>query len=100
MLILINAIEKKNKSPLLTEVNITLGYRVLDYCSDVSTALRVATDLVQQDDCHAGSNTSTRQPVMAVIGPPRSEDCIVVARQLTLNHVPQVRDWTKTDASK
>ncbi|KAG7219147.1 hypothetical protein INR49_009438 [Caranx melampygus] len=91
VLILINAIEKNNKSPLLTDVNVTLGYRVLDYCSDVSTALRFTTDFMQQDDCHSGGNTSTRrQPIMAVIGPPHSEDSIVIARQLTLNSIPQI----------
>lgn len=90
-LAMINAIEMMNKSPLLTDVNITLGYRILDSCSDVSTALRATQDLTQQADCHRGSNTSTcGQPVMAVIGASYSEMSIAIARQLTLKMIPQV----------
>lgn len=88
---MINAIEIMNKSPLLADVNITLGYRILDSCSDVSTALRATQDLMQQADCHSGSNTLTYgQPVMAVIGASESEISIAVARQLTLMMIPQV----------
>lgn len=90
-LAMINAIEMMNKSPLLADVNITLGYRILDSCSDVSTALRATQDLTQQADCHRGRNTSTcGQPVMAVIGASYSEMSIAIARQLTLKMIPQV----------
>ncbi|XP_044062485.1 G-protein coupled receptor family C group 6 member A [Siniperca chuatsi] len=91
VLAMINAIEMVNKSPLLADVNITLGYRILDSCSDVSTALRATADFTQQADCHAGSNTSTcGQPVMAVIGASNSETSIAIARQLTLKMIPQI----------
>lgn len=90
-LAMINAIEVMNKSPLLTEVNITLGYWILDSCSDVSTALRATADFTQQTDCHKGSDSSTcGQPVMAVIGASNSETSIAIARQLTLKMIPQV----------
>lgn len=88
---MINTIEVMNKSPPLTEVNITLGYQILDSCSDVSTALRATADLIQQADCHQGSNSFTcGQPVMAVIGASNSETSIAIARQLTLKMIPQV----------
>lgn len=92
-LAMINAIETINKSPLLADINITLGYRIMDSCSDVSTALRATQDLTQErDSCQAGSNTSTCiQPVMAVIGASHSEMSIAIARQLTLKMIPQVR---------
>uniref|UniRef100_A0A8D3CT21 G-protein coupled receptor family C group 6 member A n=1 Tax=Scophthalmus maximus TaxID=52904 RepID=A0A8D3CT21_SCOMX len=90
-LAMINAIEVMNKSPLLTAVNITLGYRILDSCSDTSTALRATADFMQQADCYTESNTSTcGQPVMTVIGGSSSEISIAIARQLTLQMIPQI----------
>lgn len=91
-LAMINAIEVMNKSPLLADANITLGYRILDSCSDVSTALRVTNDLVQQGNCSSsGSSSSCGQPIMAVVGASYSEMTIAIARQLTLKMIPQVR---------
>lgn len=91
MLSMINAIEIMNKSPLLADVNITLGYWILDSCSDVSTALRAMEDLMQHADCHTGNKMLTcGKSVMAVIGASESETSIAVARQLTLMRIPQV----------
>ncbi|XP_049901731.1 G-protein coupled receptor family C group 6 member A [Epinephelus moara] len=89
VLAMINAIELMNKSPLLADVNITLGYRILDSCSDVSTALRATADFTQRADCYAGSNTCD-QLVMAVVGASYSELSIAIARQLTLKMIPQI----------
>ncbi|XP_068616570.1 G-protein coupled receptor family C group 6 member A [Brachionichthys hirsutus] len=90
-LAMINAIEIMNKSPPLADANITLGYWIQDSCSDVSTALRATTDFTQQVSCHERSNTPTcRQPVMAVIGATYSEISIAIARQLTLQMIPQI----------
>ncbi|XP_035464926.1 G-protein coupled receptor family C group 6 member A [Scophthalmus maximus] len=90
-LAMINAIEVMNKSPLLTAVNITLGYRILDSCSDTSTALRATADFMRQSDCYTESNTTTcGQPVMTVIGGSYSEISIAIARQLTLQMIPQI----------
>lgn len=88
---MINAIEVMNQSPLLTDLNVTLGYQILDSCSDVSTALRATEDIIQQAKCYTGNNTTTySQPVMAVIGASFSETSIAIARQLTLKMIPQV----------
>ncbi|XP_041649880.1 G-protein coupled receptor family C group 6 member A [Cheilinus undulatus] len=76
---MINAIETVNKSPLLTDVNITLGYEILDSCSDVGMALRATADFMQSE-----------QPVVAVIGASHSETSIAMARQLTLKMIPQI----------
>ncbi|KAM4632842.1 G-protein coupled receptor family C group 6 member A [Polymixia lowei] len=90
-LAMINAIETMNKSPILRDVGITLGYRIHDSCADVSTALRVIADFTQQGDCGVGTNTSTyEQPVMAIIGASYSEMSIAIARQLTLQMIPQI----------
>lgn len=88
---MINAIDLMNKSPLLGDVNISLGYSILDSCSDVSTALRATQDLSQQDNCCREGNTDCGQPVIAIIGASYSEISIAVARQLTLKMIPQVR---------
>lgn len=42
---MINAINVMNKSLLLADVNITLGYWILDSCSDVSTVSESHTRL-------------------------------------------------------
>ncbi|XP_029360085.1 G-protein coupled receptor family C group 6 member A isoform X1 [Echeneis naucrates] len=88
-LAMINAIEVMNKQPQLRAVNITLGYRITDSCSDVSTALRATTDFLKQGQCHAGSS-NCGQPIMAIIGAALSETSIAIARQLTLQMVPQI----------
>lgn len=91
-LALINAIEVVNTSPLLADANITLGYRILDSCSDVSAALRATDDLMQQGSCpSSGNSSSCSQPIMAVVGASYSEVSIAIARQLTLRMIPQVR---------
>ncbi|XP_034467944.1 G-protein coupled receptor family C group 6 member A-like [Hippoglossus hippoglossus] len=90
-LAMINAIEVMNKSPLLKAVNVTLGYLIVDSCADPSTALRVTGDFMQRDNCYTESNTSAcGQPVMAVIGGSNSEVSIAIARQLTLQMIPQI----------
>uniref|UniRef100_A0A4W6BZB8 G-protein coupled receptor family C group 6 member A n=1 Tax=Lates calcarifer TaxID=8187 RepID=A0A4W6BZB8_LATCA len=90
-LAMINTMEVMNKSPLLTAINITLGYRILDSCSDVSTALRATADFMQQTYCHTGSSAPTcSPPVMAVIGDSYSDTSIAIARQLTLKMIPQI----------
>lgn len=96
-LALVNAVEVVNRSPLLTAANITLGYRILDSCSDVSTALRATDDLMQQGSCPRGGNASScSRPIMAVVGASYSEISIAIARQLTLKMIPQVQKRAKT----
>ncbi|KAM9353828.1 G-protein coupled receptor family C group 6 member A [Symphorus nematophorus] len=90
-LAMINAIEEMNKSTLLADANITLGYRILDSCSDVSTALRATADLAQPANCLRTNNSSTcGRPVLAVVGASYSELSIAIARQLTLRMIPQI----------
>ncbi|XP_061529622.1 G-protein coupled receptor family C group 6 member A [Phycodurus eques] len=90
-LIMINAIEVMNRSPLLTDLNITLGYRIQDSCSDVSTGLRAAADFIEQAKCVTGDNSSKcDQPVVTILGASFSEMSIVVARQLALHMIPQI----------
>ncbi|RVE62177.1 hypothetical protein OJAV_G00154520 [Oryzias javanicus] len=81
-LAMVNAIEVLNRSPLLTEANVTLGFHILDSCSDVSTALRATEDLLQR--------AGPLKPITAVIGASYSEISIAVARLLTLNMIPQI----------
>ncbi|KAK5862821.1 hypothetical protein PBY51_018180 [Eleginops maclovinus] len=88
MLAMINAVEMMNKSPLLTDVNITLGYHILDSCTDVSNALRATAHFIQQSHC--SGNTSCGPRVLAVVGATHSEESIATARQFTLEMIPQV----------
>lgn len=90
-LALINAIETLNRSPMLADINITLGYRILDTCSDVSTALRAVDVLTQQTSCRHTAESTCVRPATAIIGASHSEISIAVARQLTLRMIPQVR---------
>ncbi|XP_034021375.1 G-protein coupled receptor family C group 6 member A-like [Thalassophryne amazonica] len=87
---MINAIETMNKSPLLADINITLGYQIHDSCGDVTTGLRATADLIQQAICNRRTNISScEQPVIAVVGASYSEISIAIARQLTLPMIPQ-----------
>ncbi|KAF3840241.1 hypothetical protein F7725_018958 [Dissostichus mawsoni] len=65
MLAMINAVEKVNRSPLLADVNVTLGYHILDSCADVSTALRATAHFIERSHCPG--TTSCGPPVLAVI---------------------------------
>ncbi|CAB1334161.1 unnamed protein product [Coregonus sp. 'balchen'] len=92
-LAMIHAVESANRSPVLTTLGISLGYRIHDSCSDVTTALRASADFTQEPttDCRRGANTSTcPPPIMAVIGASSSEISISVARQLNLELIPQI----------
>uniref|UniRef100_A0A4W5QMS6 G-protein coupled receptor family C group 6 member A n=1 Tax=Hucho hucho TaxID=62062 RepID=A0A4W5QMS6_9TELE len=90
-LAMIHAVESANRSPVLTTLGISLGYRIHDTCSDVTTSLRATADFTQQPttDCGGGANTSSK-PIMAVIGASSSEISISVARQLNLEPIPQI----------
>uniref|UniRef100_A0A4W5QD54 G-protein coupled receptor family C group 6 member A n=1 Tax=Hucho hucho TaxID=62062 RepID=A0A4W5QD54_9TELE len=89
---MIHAVESANRSPVLTTQGISLGYRIHDSCSDVTTALRASADFTQPTtDCGGGANTSNSPPpIMAVIGASSSEISIAVARQLNLELIPQI----------
>ncbi|XP_070978772.1 G-protein coupled receptor family C group 6 member A-like [Oncorhynchus clarkii lewisi] len=92
-LAMIHAVESANRSPVLTTLGISLGYRIHDSCSDVTTALRASADFTQEPttDCGGGANTSNSSPpIMAVIGASSSEISISVARQLNLELIPQI----------
>ncbi|KAM9425778.1 G-protein coupled receptor family C group 6 member A [Pholidichthys leucotaenia] len=89
-LAMISAIEAINESPLMTNVNITLGYRILDSCADVTTALRAVINSALQTNCHEGHDTSLCKSVTAIIGASHSEVSIAIARHLTLKMVPQI----------
>uniref|UniRef100_A0A8C8JB24 G-protein coupled receptor family C group 6 member A n=1 Tax=Oncorhynchus tshawytscha TaxID=74940 RepID=A0A8C8JB24_ONCTS len=87
-LAMIHAVESANRSPVLTTLGISLGYRIHDSCSDVTTALRASDPTM---DCGGGANTSNSSPpIMAVIGASSSEISISVARQLNLKLIPQI----------
>ncbi|XP_026066295.1 G-protein coupled receptor family C group 6 member A-like [Carassius auratus] len=76
------AVEAINKSPMLN--GLTLGYKIMDTCSDVTTALQ-HTDIFMDKNC--GSTNSFFQ---AVIGEYHSEVSIAVARYLTMGYMPQI----------
>ncbi|XP_077383314.1 G-protein coupled receptor family C group 6 member A [Festucalex cinctus] len=91
LLAMINAIDVLNESPLLMDLNITLGYRMQDSCSDVSTGLRATADFLEQAKCGTEHASSTcDQPVVAILGSAFSEMSIVVARQLAIDMIPQI----------
>ncbi|KAI4895906.1 hypothetical protein NFI96_003259 [Prochilodus magdalenae] len=90
-LAMIHAVEMANTSPFLTRLGITLGYKIHDTCSDVTTALRAVEDFRQ---CYSTMDLSNMSscfpPSAAVIGAYYSEMSIAVARELNLELIPQV----------
>lgn len=102
---LIEAVEAVNRSPQLG--NLTLGYRILDSCSDVSSAVVLTrryldVDVCPQEAWNGTSQNNTRptgplRPVNVVIGGYHSEISIAVARQLSINQIPQVKQVRGTE---
>ncbi|XP_066514017.1 G-protein coupled receptor family C group 6 member A-like [Hoplias malabaricus] len=88
-LAMIHAVETLNTSPVLTDLGITLGYRIHDTCSDVTTALRVTEDFTPENYCPPNISECS-QPTTAIIGAYNSEMSISVARELSLYLIPQV----------
>ncbi|XP_036412308.1 G-protein coupled receptor family C group 6 member A [Colossoma macropomum] len=92
-LAMIHAIVTVNNSPLLARLGVTLGYKIHDTCSDVTTALRATEDFTQ-DDCSSTMDLTNMaectQRSIAVIGAHYSEMSIAVARELNLELIPQV----------
>ncbi|XP_077454861.1 G-protein coupled receptor family C group 6 member A [Stigmatopora argus] len=88
-LAMINAIESVNKSPLLTDLNITLGYWIQDSCRDISTGLRATVAFTEHAKCATGQVTCD-QRIVTVLGAAFSEMSIVLARQLALDMIPQI----------
>ncbi|XP_076016360.1 G-protein coupled receptor family C group 6 member A-like [Genypterus blacodes] len=92
-LIMVQAVEEINRSHKLG--NLTLGYQILDSCGDVTTALHTILSFMRggrgefQDNKCIGARFPS-PPVMAVIGDHNSEVSIAVARQLNLEHIPQI----------
>ncbi|XDV40490.1 hypothetical protein PO909_009563 [Leuciscus waleckii] len=91
-LAMIHAVEMANRSPMLSSLNITLGYRIYDTCSDVTTALWAVQDLTRPlSDCDSPTNSSQPvRPITALIGTSSSEISIAIARELNLMLIPQI----------
>ncbi|XP_063078261.1 G-protein coupled receptor family C group 6 member A-like [Engraulis encrasicolus] len=96
-LMLIEAVETINNSPLLG--NLTLGYHILDSCSDVTTALAVtqrfldvhgSTFSLQEGNRTGWSSSTPSTPVDVLVGGYHSEISIAVARHLSIRHIPQI----------
>ncbi|XP_040921121.1 G-protein coupled receptor family C group 6 member A-like [Toxotes jaculatrix] len=79
-LIMVQAVEEVNERQELG--NLTLGYSILDSCSDVTTALMNIQSFMKKND--------PSPPVLAVIGDYYSEISIAVSRQLNLEYIPQI----------
>ncbi|XP_070781968.1 G-protein coupled receptor family C group 6 member A-like isoform X2 [Enoplosus armatus] len=80
---MVQAVEDVNKRQELG--NLTLGYCILDSCSDVTTALRNTLSFRRNEGVEQPS-----PPVLAVIGGYYSETSIAVTRQLNLEYIPQI----------
>ncbi|KAG7220772.1 hypothetical protein INR49_032015 [Caranx melampygus] len=80
-LIMVQVVEEVNKRKELG--NLTLGYWIMDSCSDVTTALLNSLVFMKR-------SRPIRPPVLAVIGDYYSEISIAVARQLHLEYIPQI----------
>uniref|UniRef100_A0A4W6EJT3 G-protein coupled receptor family C group 6 member A n=1 Tax=Lates calcarifer TaxID=8187 RepID=A0A4W6EJT3_LATCA len=87
-LIMVHAVEEVNKNHELG--NLTLGYTILDSCSDVTTALNNTLSFMKRNSEYLDGAEQPSPPVLAVIGDYYSEISIAVTRQLNLEHIPQI----------
>ncbi|XP_076016364.1 G-protein coupled receptor family C group 6 member A-like isoform X2 [Genypterus blacodes] len=90
---MVQAVEEINRSHKLG--NLTLGYQILDSCGDATTALQRILSFMRggRGEFHDNKCIGARfpsPPVMAIIGDFNSEVSIAVARQLNLEHIPQI----------
>lgn len=90
---MIFAIEEINRNAELLS-NITLGYKIYDSCSTPHQSLKAAIDLMgSEKDLWSEGETQSQGcegKVPAVIGDGGSTQSLVVARFLSVFHVPQV----------
>ncbi|XP_030637527.1 G-protein coupled receptor family C group 6 member A-like [Chanos chanos] len=88
------AVEEINNSSMLG--NLTLGYVIVDSCSDVTHAVQLSeTYLCGRCRTYECGNDSTNtlihnSGVKAVVGAYHSEISVAVARQLTTEYIPQI----------
>ncbi|KAM8725858.1 G-protein coupled receptor family C group 6 member A-like [Acanthopagrus schlegelii] len=87
-LILVQAVEEVNKRQELG--NLTLGYKIVDSCSDVTTALKNSRSFMRRNSTWTDGVDQPSPPVLAVIGGYHSEISTAVTRQLNLEYIPQI----------
>ncbi|XP_071762199.2 G-protein coupled receptor family C group 6 member A-like [Centroberyx gerrardi] len=92
-LMMVQMVEEVNRRHELG--NLSLGYHILDSCSDVTTALEQSLAFMRRgsgegEDSSMDGAELPSPPVLAVIGGYHSEISIAVARQLNLEHIPQI----------
>ncbi|XP_073348570.1 G-protein coupled receptor family C group 6 member A-like [Pagrus major] len=87
-LILVQTVEEVNKRQELG--NLTLGYHILDSCSDVTTALINSQSFMRRNSTYSDGAEQPSPPALVVIGGYYSEISIAVARQLNLENIPQI----------
>lgn len=87
-LIMVQAVEEVNKRQVMG--NLTLGYRIVDSCSDVTTALVNTMSFMRRNDSRTDGAGQPSPPVLAVVGGYHSELSIAVTRQLNLEYIPQI----------
>ncbi|XP_035535017.1 G-protein coupled receptor family C group 6 member A-like [Morone saxatilis] len=86
-LIMVHAVEEVNKRQVLG--NLTLGYRIVDSCSDVTTSLKKALSFMRKNNTRCVAEQPS-PPVLAVVGGYHSEISIAVTRLLNLENIPQI----------
>ncbi|XP_044025395.1 G-protein coupled receptor family C group 6 member A-like isoform X2 [Siniperca chuatsi] len=84
---MVQAVEDINKKQELG--NLTLGYRILDSCSDVTTALKTTMSFRKNYNRMDGAEQPS-PPVLAVVGGYHSEISAAVTRELNLEYIPQI----------
>ncbi|XP_051976536.1 G-protein coupled receptor family C group 6 member A-like [Xyrauchen texanus] len=89
---MIETVESINNSSMLN--NLTIGYKILDTCSDATIALQHTSFFI---DRHSGSRSSMFH---GVIGEYHSEITMAVGRLLTIEYMPQISYGSTTGILK
>ncbi|XP_065819951.1 G-protein coupled receptor family C group 6 member A-like isoform X1 [Labrus bergylta] len=87
-LMMVHAVEEVNRRGELG--NLTLGYRIVDSCSDVTTSLRNTLSFMKLNNTFIGGAEQPSPPVLAAVGAYYSEISIAVTRQLNLENIPLI----------
>lgn len=84
----IYALNKVNTDHILLP-NTSLGYEILDTCSDTSVALRQVVTLLAKKESANRSVTRKKKDVVAIIGPASSDSALITAGVLSTYNIPQ-----------
>lgn len=87
------AVEEINNSTLILP-NVTLGYELLDFCSNVLNLPTVLDFISRNGSIDIDDKEEYLSKIIGIIGPYGSEDTIIIAPLFMMHLIPMVKFYT------